>query len=86
MLRAIYFIFLTIIPVIFGWWIFLPLSVLLVYLAVLPYEIILAAMVLDSLYYFGSGFLYKYPMTIFALGLLFIALFLNTRIHWRKLV
>lgn len=86
MIRLSLFVLVIALSVMFGWWIFLPLAILIVYMAVLPYEIILAGIILDSVYYFGDGFLYRYPLTAFSIILVFLAFILSKRIHWRKLV
>lgn len=84
--RVLYFLIIVIIPVIFSWWLFIPMALLYVYLAKLPYEIIIAGLILDSVYYFGDGFLVKYSLTMFSLLLIMVALFLSKKIHWRKII
>jgi hypothetical protein len=84
--RVLFFLAIIIIPVIFSWWLFIPMALLYVYLAKLPYELILAGFLLDLVYYFGDGFLFQYPLTLFSLLLLIIALFLSKRIHWNKVI
>lgn len=84
--RILYFLATIIIPVIFSWWLFIPMALLYVYLAVLPYEIILAGIMLDSVYYFGDGFWYKHILTIFSILLITLAFFLNKRIRWNKVI
>lgn len=84
MYRFFYFLISIIVPVIFGWWLFIPLTILAVYLAKLPYEIILAGAILDTVYYFGDSFLFEYQLTIFATLLIILALFLGDKIHWDK--
>ena len=79
--RTIYFLLIVFIPVILGWWLFVPLAILLVYLAKQPYEIIVAGAILDSLYYFGDGLLIEHSLTLFAFGLILLAWFLGDRIH-----
>jgi len=86
MYRFIYFLAIIIIPVIFSWWLFIPMGLLIVYLAKLPYEIILAGFLLDILYYFGDDVLTKYPLTIFSIFLMLVAFFLSKRIHWSKII
>lgn len=61
-------------------------ALLLVYLAKLPYEVIPAAFILDSVYYFGESFWAKHLLLIFSLLLIIIALFLNKKIHWNKII
>lgn len=61
-------------------------GLLIVYLAKLPYEIILAGFLLDILYYFGDDVLTKYPLTIFSIFLMLVAFFLSKRIHWSKII
>ncbi len=77
---------LIIIPVVFGWWFFIPLTLLAVYLIKLPYEIIAAALILDSVYYFGNSFVNKHLLTIFSFLLIIVAVFLNSKVHWRKII
>lgn len=84
--RILFFLATIIIPVIFSWWLFIPMALLFVYLCKLPYELVLAGLVLDSVYYFGSGFFLKYPLTIFSIILLVAAFFLSKKIHWRKII
>ena len=86
MFRILFFLAILIIPAIFSWWLFVPLALLFVYLAKLPYEIILAGFILDMIYYFGDSFLAKHLLTIFSLILIILAFFLSKRIHWRKVI
>lgn len=86
MLRILFFLAILIIPVIFSWWLFVPLALLFVYLTKLPYEIILAGFILDMIYYFGDSFLSKHLLTTFSLILIILAFFLSKRIHWRKVI
>jgi len=86
MYRALYFLMIIILPAILGWWLFIPLAILAVYLAKLPYEIIIAGLILDLVYYFGDGFIAKYFFTLFSLLLIVLALFLNSRIYWRRVM
>jgi len=86
MIRFLYFLIIIILPVVFSWWFFIPLVLLLVYLTKLPYEIIIAGFILDSVYYFGEGFFVGHTLTLFSFLLIILALFLNTRIHWRKII
>lgn len=71
---------------IFGWWLFIPMAILCVYLAKLPYEIMVAGSILDSVFYFGNGMIVKHQLVIFASLLIIIALFLNNKIHWTKTI
>ncbi len=75
-----------IIPVVSSWWLFVPMALLFVYLAKLPYELIIAGIILDSVYYFGGSFLAEHLLTIFSALLLIIAFFLSKRIHWQKVI
>ena len=86
MKRLLLFLVILIIPIIFSWWLFIPLALFFVYLAKLPYEIILAGFLLDSIYYFGGGFLFQHLLTIFSLVLIILAFFLSKMIHWQKVV
>ena len=86
MYRILYFLALIFVPVIFSWWLFIPMALLAVYLIKLPYEIILAGFILDIVYYFGDGFLAKHLLTIFSLILIVLAFFLSKKIHWRKVM
>lgn len=70
----------------FGWWLFIPMALLYVYLARLPYEIILVGFLFDNLYYFGDNVWQKYPLTIFSGLLIVIAMSLYKRIHWSKVI
>jgi hypothetical protein len=84
--RILFFLATIIIPVIFSWWLFIPMALLYVYLTKLPYELILAGLILDSIYYFGGGFLAKHMLTIFSVLLIAIAFFLSKKIYWRKII
>lgn len=86
MYRLLYFLLIIFLPIVFGWWLFIGLAVLLVYLAKLPYEIIVAGAILDAVYYFGEGFVVGHRLTLFALILILVAWFLNKRISWRKII
>ncbi|MEK7635010.1 MAG: hypothetical protein AAB446_01085 [Patescibacteria group bacterium] len=86
MLRFFYFLALIIIPVLFSWWLFIPLVLLAVYLIKLPYEIIIAGFILDLVYYFGDGFIAKHLLVMFSFLVLSVALFLNSKVHWRKII
>lgn len=86
MYRILYFLVLIFIPVIFSWWLFIPLALLSVYLTKLPFEIILAGFLLDMLYYFGEGFWRGHFLTLFSLLLILLAFVLSQRIHWRKVI
>lgn len=86
MYRLFYFLLIIFIPAIFSWWLFVPMAILLVYLAKLPYEMIVAGAVLDSVYYFGDSLLLKNCLVIFSSLLIIGALFLNDKIHWRKII
>lgn len=86
MYRAIYFLAIISIPTIFSWWLFIPMALLYVYLAKLPYEMIVAGAMLDIAYYFGDGFFISHSLAIFSFILILIALFLNERIHWRNVI
>lgn len=86
MYRILYFLAIIILPAIFGWWFFIPLALLAVYLAKLPYEIIIAGAILDLVYYLGDGFLAKHIFTIFSIVLIALAAFLDSRIHWQKVI
>lgn len=59
-------------------------AILFVYLAKLPYELILAGAILDSFFYFGEGFLMRNLLTAASIAVIGVALFLNGRIHWQK--
>jgi hypothetical protein len=84
--RFLYFLAIIFIPVIFSWWLFIPLALLAVFLARLPYEIILAGFILDSFYYFGNGFLNQHLLTLFSIVLIILAWFLSKKIYWRKII
>lgn len=86
MSRILFFLAIIIIPAIFSWWLFVPMALLFVYLAKLPFELILAGFLLDTVYYFGNGFLFQYPLTLFSVILLIIAFFVSKRIHWQKVI
>jgi uncharacterized RDD family membrane protein YckC len=82
--RLLFFALSVLVPIVFGWWLFLPFALLSVYLIKTPYELIITGAVLDSVYYFGEGFLGNYRLTLGTLILIIAALFLNGKIHWQK--
>lgn len=84
MSRFIFFLSVIILPTVFSWWFFIPLSLLAIYLIKLPYEIILAAFILDSIYYFGGSFWAHHLLLIFSSLILLVAYFLSKRIHWQR--
>ena len=86
MSRILFFLAAIILPIIFSWWLFIPIALLFIYLARLPYEVIIAGFILDSVYYFGNGFFARYPLTIFSLAFIIIAFFLSKKIHWSEII
>jgi len=86
MYRILYFLAIIFIPIIFSWWLFIPMALLYVYLAKLPLEIIFAGFMLDAVYYFGDGFFIRHLLTIFSIILIILAWFLSEKIHWRKTI
>ncbi len=74
----------VVLTLVFGWWIFFPLALIYVYLAKLPYEIIIFAALLDNIYYFGDGFLRDNMFSLFSILLILIAFFLGVRINWQR--
>lgn len=84
--RTVFFLLTFLMPIIFGWWLFLPIAILYVYLAKLPYEILVVSIILDSMYYFGKGVVSSHRLLIFSILLLAIALFLKDRVYWRKVI
>lgn len=77
-------LFSILLPIIFGWWLFLPLILISIYLIKLSYEIILAAAILDSFYYFGDNFWYSHRLTLAAFFAILIALFLSDKLNWQR--
>lgn len=57
-----------------------------IYLAKLPYEVIVAGAILDSVYYFGDSIIEKHELALIAALMIFVALFLSGRIDWRKTI
>ncbi|OHB07837.1 MAG: hypothetical protein A3I19_02765 [Candidatus Zambryskibacteria bacterium RIFCSPLOWO2_02_FULL_38_13] len=86
MSRILFFLAAIILPIIFSWWLFVPIALLFIYLAKLPYEVIIAGFILDSVYYFGNGFFARYPLTIFSLTFIVITFFLSKKIHWSEII
>jgi hypothetical protein len=86
MFRVLYFLGLMVVPAVFGWWMFILMSVLLVYLAKFPFEIIFASIILDAVYYYGDSLLAGNRLLIFSIILLFMAWFLDKKIHWSKII
>lgn len=86
MYRFLFFLITILLPIMFGWWLFLPLTIISIYLTKLPYEIIIAGIILDSLYYFGDNFFYNNQLALFAILLISVALFLNDKVYWNRLI
>lgn len=86
MLRVLYFLGLIFIPAIFGWWVFIPIVLIFVYLNKFPFEIIFAGIILDSIYYYGDGILAQNRMLIFSALVLLAVWFLDKKIHWAKII
>lgn len=84
MKRFLFFLITLILPLIFGWWLFLPLSIFFIYLSKTPYELILAGAILDRAYYFGEGFLRANILLIFSFLAVLAAIFLSGRIQWQR--
>jgi hypothetical protein len=86
MYRFLFFLAIIIIPAVFSWWLFIPLAIFSVYLIKLPYEIVFAGFILDSVYYFGDSALAKHPLVIFSIFLIAGAFFLSKIISWKKII
>jgi hypothetical protein len=86
MYRFFYFLAILFLPIIFGWWLFIPMALIFVYLIKLPYEIMFVAVLFDATYYFGEGFLIEHWLTLFSLVLIVVALFLDSKIHWQRII
>ena len=82
--RFAFFLITGLIPVVFGWWLFIPFALLYVYAVKKPYELVILGFILDSAYYFGEGFFRNYALTLFCLVLVALVIFLDSRIYWRK--
>lgn len=74
----------VVLTLVFGWWIFFPLALIYVYLAKLPYEIIIFSALLDNIYYFGDGFVKDNMFSLFSILLILIAFFLGSRLNWQR--
>lgn len=85
-LRVLFFVGLIILPVIFGWWLFVLLSLLLVLIGHKSYEPIIVGGILDNFYYFGAGFWQAH--FLLSLGALFalVSLFLENKVNSPKLL
>lgn len=86
MFRILFFFIIIILPLIFSWWLFVPLTMLFVYLAKLPYEITVAGAILDVAYNFGDSIIDQHLLLIFSVVLLILATFLNNKVYWRKII
>lgn len=86
MIRFLLFITSLILPLIFGWWLFIPICLVSVYLIKFPYEIIFVGFILDFMYYFGVGFWYENALLIFSFVVLVLASILNRKINWKKTI
>jgi hypothetical protein len=84
--RVLLLVATIVIPIVFGWWLFIPIAFLYTCIAKLPYEIVLAGFILDVVYYFGDGFIRDYALTLFSLILVLLVWFLDSRIYWRKFI
>jgi len=70
----------------FSWWLFIPLTMVYVYLAKLPYEIVLAGFLLDINYYFAPGIFWGHPLTFISILFICVAWYLDKKIIWRKVI
>ena len=86
LLRIVFLVVLMGAPVVFGWWLFVPLALIYVYLVHEPYEVLLCGVLLDNIYSFDGNILEKHILAIFALILILITLLLETRVDWKKIV
>jgi len=86
LLRIVFWMILLIAPLVFGWWLFLLLALVYVCLAENPYETLLPGILLDNIFSFDGSILEKHFLTIFVLILILIALLLETRVDWKKIV
>ncbi len=84
MFRLLFFLLSLFIPLFFGWWLFLPFSLLFVYLSKKPYEIIFSGALLDSFYYFGNSFLSSNRLSFFSMSLILFTFLLDEEIRWEK--
>jgi hypothetical protein len=83
LLLSLIMLFLT---VFFGWWFYIPLSILYAYLSKTPYELLLLGFFLDYLYYFGEGFLSTNRLFIFSAIVVLISVFLSDKLEWKKII
>jgi len=84
MWRGILLVAIIFLPIFFGWWLFVPLALLYVYFIKSPYEIIPVGAILDGLYYFGEGFLYKHSLVLYTLVLVVLTSLLGKWISWKR--
>lgn len=61
-------------------------ALLLVYLAKMPFELIFAGILSDSIYYFGEGFWLQNRFAVLAFMVVILSLVLDSRIHWHKVI
>lgn len=86
MYRFLLFLAVVFVPLTLSWWLFIPLALLSIYLVGLPYELVVASLIFDSVYYFGDSFFKQHLLTLFTLLLIIITWFLSKRIYWRKII
>ncbi len=83
--RSISFLCLLFIPIMFGWWLFFPLLILYIYLAIVPVEVFFVAIFLDRIYYLGEG-IWAHLFLITAFLCLSASFFLKDKLIWNKLI
>ncbi len=86
MLRLVFFLVVLFITAVFGWWTFFPLSLLYIYLAKVPYEVIVVGGIMDTVYYLGEGLVLNNLFGLFAFFAIVAAIFLEDRLEWEAIL
>ncbi len=82
--RILFSLVIVMIPIMFGWWLFIPLVFIFAYFVNSPYEIIFAGVLLDMAYYLGDGFIHRHLFFVFSVCLVVLVMFISDRVYWRR--
>ncbi len=84
--RILFCVGLLALPLVFGWWMFIFLSLLFVVIANKTYELVVVGSLLDSVYYFGPSIWQSHMLLIVGFFCTALSLLLEREVNWRKLL
>lgn len=85
-LRIIFLLFFLVLTIIFGWWLFVPILLFYTIFVFRPYELLFLGSLFDQFYYFGSGFWFDHILVFVGLLFILVALLIEDRVSWHKLL